>query len=78
MKLTISDLVQQKISYLLNRFSIEWSGPAWFSRECTKKGFPSKWKLEYFPLTVAESIFTMNPKEPIENIFFDGKNVDYR
>jgi hypothetical protein len=48
MKLIITGPLQQKIDYLLNRFDIEWSGPAWFSYEPTDKGFPNKWKLEYF------------------------------
>ena len=48
MKLVITGQLQQKIDYLLNRFDIEWSGPAWFTYEATDKGFPNKWKLEYF------------------------------
>lgn len=48
MKLVITDQLQQKIDYLLNRFDIEWSGPAWFTYEATDRGFPNKWKLEYF------------------------------
>jgi hypothetical protein len=48
MKLIITGPLQQKIDYLLNRFDIEWSGPAWFTYETTDKGFPNKWKLEYF------------------------------
>ena len=48
MKLIITGPLQQKIDYLLNRFDIEWSGPAWFTYEATDKGFPNKWKLEYF------------------------------
>ena len=48
MKLVVIDQVQQKINYLLNRFSIEWSGPAWFSVKSDKNGFPKTWKLEHF------------------------------
>ena len=48
MKLIITGPLQQKIDYLLNRFDIEWSGPAWFTYVATAKGFPNKWKLEYF------------------------------
>ena len=48
MKLVITGPLQQKINYLLNRFDIEWSGPAWFTYEATDKGFPNKWKLEHF------------------------------
>ena len=48
MKLIIIALLQQKINYLLNRFDIEWSGPAWFTFEKSKNGFPIEWKLEHF------------------------------
>jgi len=40
--------MQQKIDYLLNRFNIEWSGPAWFSVEIDKNGFPHTWMLNHF------------------------------
>ena len=49
MKLIIIALLQQKINYLLNRFDIEWSGPAWFTFEKSKEtGFPMVWKLNHF------------------------------
>ena len=48
MKLIIIALLQQKINYLLSRFDIEWSGPAWFSFETSDNGFPKVWKLEHF------------------------------
>ena len=48
MKLIITALLQQKINYLLSRFDIEWSGPAWFSFETSDNGFPKVWKLEHF------------------------------
>ena len=49
MKLIIIALLQQKINYLLNRFDIEWSGPAWFTFEKSEEtGFPMVWQLEHF------------------------------
>ena len=49
MKLIIIALLQQKINYLLNRFDIEWSGPAWFTFEKSEEtGFPMVWKLNHF------------------------------
>ena len=49
MKLIIIALLQQKINYLLNRFDIEWSGPAWFTQEKSEKtGFPMVWTLQHF------------------------------
>ena len=48
MKLIITGQLQQKINYLLKRFDIEWSGPAWFTYEKSDKGFPTIWKLKHF------------------------------
>jgi len=38
-----------KLRYLLNKFkNIEWSGPAWYSEQHDKDGFPTNVVLEYF------------------------------
>jgi hypothetical protein len=49
-KISIEEMIHQKILYLLRRFkSIEWSGPAWYEIvKARKNGFPEEVKLTYF------------------------------
>lgn len=49
-----------KVRYFLKTFSgLEWSGPAWYSHDKDKDGFPTNIKLEYFhPLDLGTASMT--------------------